>query len=64
MGWLIGILIFAVGIFILAWIAHYVITKFLPGEIQTPVLAVVGVIFLLVVLGAISGYIPTPILIK
>jgi hypothetical protein len=55
---LIGVLIWALAIFILAWVAYYVITKFFPGEIQLPILAVVGVIFLLIIFYAILGGVP------
>jgi hypothetical protein len=52
---LIGILIWAVVIFIIAWVAYYVITTFMPEPIRTPILAVVGVILLIIVLYALMG---------
>jgi hypothetical protein len=47
---LIGVLIFLVVLVAVAWLAHYLITSFLPAQVQMPALAVVGVILLIVLL--------------
>lgn len=52
---LISVLIWAIVIFVIAWVAYYIITTFFPEPIRTPALLVVGVLLLLVVLYAIMG---------
>lgn len=52
---LIAILIWAVVLFIVAWIAYYVITTFMPEPLRTPLLAVVGLLLLIIILYAIMG---------
>jgi hypothetical protein len=47
---LIQLLIFVVAFFGVAWLSWWVITKFLPPPVQTPALAIVGVILLIVLL--------------
>ena len=52
---LIAVLIWAVVVFVIAWVAYYIITTFFPEPIRTPALLVIGVLLLLIVLYAIMG---------
>lgn len=59
---MIDILIFAVIFFGAAWGAYWIITHFFPEPIRMFALVITGIILLLVLLGALSGYIPNDIL--
>ncbi len=52
---MIDILVFLVILAIIAYVAFYIITTFLPQPVKTPALAIVGLILLLVLLGQMSG---------
>lgn len=45
-----SLLIFLVIFAVVAYLAYWVITKFIPAPAQTPALAVVGIVLLLVLL--------------
>lgn len=55
---LIAVLIWAIVIFIIAYVAYYVITTFFPEPIKTPALLIVGLLLLLVILYAFLGTAP------
>jgi hypothetical protein len=52
---LIGILVFFLVVFIIAFLAHYVITTFLPDPIRMVALVVVGVILLIIIIQVLVG---------
>jgi hypothetical protein len=43
------ILLWIIVFFAIAWIAHWVITNFLPEPVRTPALMIVGVILLIII---------------
>lgn len=53
-----ALLIFILIFGLIAYGAYYIITKFLPEPIRTPALAIVGVLLLIVLLSAATGYLP------
>lgn len=54
-----GILIALLFLFLLAFTAHWVISKFFPEPLRTVALAVVGVVLLIIILSYAGGYLPT-----
>lgn len=52
---LVGILIWLVVVFAIAWIAHWVVTTYFPEPLRTPALLVVGVLLLIALLYTIIG---------
>ncbi len=50
---LVSLLLIIVAVFAVAWLAHYVITTFLPAQLHMPALLIVGVLILIVVLGVL-----------
>lgn len=64
MEFLIALLVWAIAILIVGSIAYWIITKFFTGELaamQTPALAIVGLLLLLWLLSVAMGYLPNPI---
>jgi len=54
----INVLLWVVIIFVIGWVAHWVITTFLPEPIRTPALLIVGVLLLIVILVALLKGLP------
>lgn len=52
---LVGLLVWLLVIFIVAYVAHWIITTYMPEPIRTPALMVVGVILLIALLYMIVG---------
>jgi putative effector of murein hydrolase len=55
---LINILVWAVIVFVIAYFAHWIITTYFPEPLRTPLLVVMGLILLLLLIGAITGRLP------
>lgn len=47
---LVTLLVVVLGIFLLGWLAHWIITSFFPPAVHVPALAIVGVLLLLIAL--------------
>lgn len=45
-----SLLIFVLLLVVVAYVAHWVVTKFFPSGAQLPVLAIIGVVLLLIVI--------------
>jgi hypothetical protein len=56
---LIPLLISILVLFLIAWLAYWVITTFFPEPVRMVALAIVGVILLLIILGMLTGHVPT-----
>jgi hypothetical protein len=59
---MVALLIYLLVILLAAFVAHHIITKFFPAEMQTIALAVVGIILLIVVLSFLAGRFDFPAL--
>jgi hypothetical protein len=44
----VSLILLVVGIVVVGWLAHWIITSFLPEPVRMPALAIVGVLLLLV----------------
>ena len=53
---IIDLLILAVIVGVLGYLAHWIITSFFPAPVQMPALLIVGLLLLLFLLGQFSGY--------
>jgi glucose-6-phosphate-specific signal transduction histidine kinase len=52
------VLLWIVVVFAAAWLAHWIITTYLPEPVRTPALLIVGVILLIIVVLAIVRGVP------
>jgi hypothetical protein len=59
---MIALLITILVILLVAYVAHYVIVTFLPGDLQRIALIVTGIILLIVVVSLVAGRVELPAL--
>lgn len=53
---IIDLLILAVIVGVIGYLAHWIITTFFPAPVQMPALLIVGLLLLIFLLGQFSGY--------